>query len=262
MSDAAKYARTERRNNILSRYAQMAPGMQGAGAGAAMPETMDANSMGGPGISTLTTDPMAASMGEDGQDMDSISEPGKKKPFGVVCPSCGGTSTNVSGMNATCETCGTEYKIEMSLTIVSPGEKSEEEEGGMPGEEPEGPIGGPMGAPGAMTGGAPPAPAAPGAPAAGAPMPGMPAMANTKAMFRLAATVDADVYLESAQEGFNRTASRRMPFGMVCPSCGNRKANKVKDTTFCHDCGNISKTTVAANKNNPTKLDVTITWID
>ena len=264
MSDAAKYARNERRNNILSRYAQMAPGMPGAGAGAGMPETMDANTMGGPGISALTTDPMAAPMGDDAQDMDSISEPGKKKPFGVVCPSCGGTSTNVSGMNATCETCGTEYKIEMSLTIVSPGEKSEEEEeeGGMLGEEPEGPIGGPMGAPGAMAGGAPPAPAAPGAPAAGAPMPGMPAMANTKAMFRLAATVDADVYLESAQEGFNRTASRRMPFGMVCPSCGNRKANKVKDTTFCHDCGNISKTTVAANKNNPTKLDVTITWID
>jgi hypothetical protein len=264
MSDAAKYARNERRSNILSKYAQMAPGgvpgMPGAGAGAAMPETMDANAMGGPGISTMTTDPMAAPLGEE--DMDSISEPGKKKPFGVVCPSCGGTNTNVSGMNATCETCGTEYKIEMSLTVVSPGEKSDEEgEDEMPGEEPEGPIGGPMGAPGAMAGGAPPAPPAPGA-AAGAPMPGMPAMASTKAMFRLAATVDSDVYLESAQEGFDRTASKRMPFGMVCPSCGNRKANKVKDTTFCHDCGNISKTTVAANKTNPTKLDVTITWID
>jgi hypothetical protein len=90
----------------------------------------------------------------------------------------------------------------------------------------------------------------------------MPAMASHKAMFRLATTVDADVYLASAQEGFTRTSSKRMPIGMVCPSCGNRNAHKVKDTSFCHECGNISKTTVTANKKNPTKLDVTITWID
>jgi len=263
MSDAAKYARKERRDNILNRYAQMAPGMAGGGAGAAMPETMDANAMGGPGISAMTTDPMAAPVEGEGDDMDAISEPGKKKPFGVVCPSCGSTNTNVSGLNATCKACETEYKIEMSLTIVSPGtleDSSNENE--MPEEEPEAPIGGPMGAPGAMAGGMPPAPAAPGAPAAGAPMPGMPAMASHKAMFRLATTVDADVYLASAQEGFTRTSSKRMPIGMVCPSCGNRNAHKVKDTSFCHECGNISKTTVTANKKNPTKLDVTITWID
>jgi hypothetical protein len=103
-----------------------------------------------------------------------------------------------------------------------------------------------------------PAPAAPPAPG----MPGLPATASVKGLFRLAATVDADVYLETAKEGFNRTASKKLPIGMVCPKCGNREANKVKDTSFCHSCGNISKTTVAQNKNNPSKLDVTITWID
>jgi ribosomal protein L44E len=49
---------------------------------------------------------------------------------------------------------------------------------------------------------------------------------------------------------------------MVCPQCGNRKAHKVKNNTFCHDCGNYSKTEVKANKKNPSKLDVNITWID
>jgi hypothetical protein len=53
-----------------------------------------------------------------------------------------------------------------------------------------------------------------------------------------------------------------LPIGMVCPCCGNRKAHKVKDNTFCYDCGNYSKTRVASCKNDPTKLEVSITWID
>lgn len=108
------------------------------------------------------------------------------------------------------------------------------------------PVGGPMGAP---------APAAP-------PMGGMPAMAEARGLFRLAATVDSDVYLKTAMPSFDRTAELRLPVGMVCPKCGNREASKVKDTTFCYDCGNIAKTTVAQNLKNPSKLDVTITWID
>ena len=117
----------------------------------------------------------------------------------------------------------------------------------MPAMPPAGaPVGGPMGAP------------APGAPAPG----GMPAMAEARGLFRLAATVDSDIYLKTAMPNFDRTSEKRLPVGMVCPKCGNREANKVKDTTFCHDCGNIAKTTVAQNKKNPSKLDVTITWID
>jgi ribosomal protein L44E len=49
---------------------------------------------------------------------------------------------------------------------------------------------------------------------------------------------------------------------MICPKCGNREAHKVKNNTFCYDCGNYSKTAVSQNKKNPSKLDVNITWID
>ena len=88
-------------------------------------------------------------------------------------------------------------------------------------------------------------------------------MASTyKTMFRLSATVDSDVYLRTAMPDFDRNSEVRLPIGMVCPQCGNRKAHKVKNNTFCHDCGNYSKTEVKANKKNPSKLDVNITWID
>jgi transcription elongation factor Elf1 len=89
-------------------------------------------------------------------------------------------------------------------------------------------------------------------------------MANSsaRAMFRLATTVDSDVYLRTAMPDFDRNAEVRLPIGMVCPQCGNRQAHKVKNNTFCHDCGNYSKTEVTANKKNPSKVDVNITWID
>lgn len=268
MTEEARMARNERRSRILNRYAQMAAPGQGMGGGMAAPAApdmgMDAGAFGGAGISAMTTDPMAADAPVD-EDMDAMSEPGDKKPWGTVCPVCGSDDVDVAESKGSCNSCGSTYEIQMSLKLISDGtggqgEKDEEPEadmgemGGMGdlGPAAGAPVGGPMGAP---------APAAPGAPAPG--MPGLPpATASIKGLFRLAATVDADVYLETAKEGFTRTASRRLPIGMVCPKCGNREANKVKDTSFCHSCGNISKTTVAQNKKNPSKLDVTITWID
>ena len=268
MTEEARMARNERRSRILNRYAQMAAPGQGMGGGMAAPAApdmgMDAGAFGGAGISAMTTDPMAADA-PVGEDMDAMSEPGDKKPWGTVCPVCGSDDVDVAESKGSCNSCGSTYEIQMSLKLISDGtggqgEKDEEPEadmgemGGMGdlGPAAGAPVGGPMGAP---------APAAPGAPAPG--MPGLPpATASIKGLFRLAATVDADVYLETAKEGFTRTASRRLPIGMVCPKCGNREANKVKDTSFCHSCGNISKTTVAQNKKNPSKLDVTITWID
>jgi len=268
MTEEARMARNERRSRILNRYAQMAAPGQGMGGGMAAPAApdmgMDAGAFGGAGISAMITDPMAADA-PVGEDMDAMSEPGDKKPWGTVCPVCGSDDVDVAESKGSCNSCGSTYEIQMSLKLISDGtggqgEKDEEPEadmgemGGMGdlGPAAGAPVGGPMGAP---------APAAPGAPAPG--MPGLPpATASIKGLFRLAATVDADVYLETAKEGFTRTASRRLPIGMVCPKCGNREANKVKDTSFCHSCGNISKTTVAQNKKNPSKLDVTITWID
>ena len=101
-----------------------------------------------------------------------------------------------------------------------------------------------------------------GAPGMVPPAPGMAPVANFKSMFRLATTVDSDVYLRTAMPDFNKATEKRLPVGMICPSCGSREAHKVSNNTFCYDCGNYSKTTVASNKKNPSKLDVTITWID
>jgi len=268
MSDAARMAKVERRNNILNRYAQMgAPGGApggGMGGGQAMGGEMgaDGNAFAGPGLSAMTTDPMAAPAGDamGGEDLDAVSEPGEKKPWGSVCPVCGSDDVNISDSNADCQSCNAAYKILQSIELISNGNEdsakpSAEEDmgaapeaaGAMPPMPPAGaPVGGPMGAP------------APGAPAPA----GMPAMAETRGLFRLAATVDSDVYLKTAMPSFDRTAELRLPVGMVCPKCGNREASKVKDTTFCYDCGNIAKTTVAQNHKNPSKLDVTITWID
>ncbi len=260
MSDAARMAKIERRNNILNRYAQMAaPGAAPAMGAPAMGDMgADPNAFAGPGLSAMTTDPMAAPTDDMGGDLDAVSEPGEKKPWGSVCPVCGSDDVNISDSNADCQSCNAAYKILQSLELISSGSKEgakpeegmeagPEAAGGLPPMPPAGaPVGGPMGAP------------APGAPAPA----GMPAMAETRGLFRLAATVDSDVYLKTAMPSFDRTAELRLPVGMVCPKCGNREANKVKDTTFCHDCGNIAKTTVAQNLRNPSKLDVTITWID
>jgi hypothetical protein len=81
-------------------------------------------------------------------------------------------------------------------------------------------------------------------------------------MIRLSSTVDSDVYLRTAMADFDRNNERMLPIGMVCPSCGDREVNKVKNNSFCHACGNYSKTTIKTSAKDPSKLDVSIVWID
>ena len=254
MTASAKMSREAKRNQILQKYAQV-PGMAPAAppAGPVDPNLgQPAVPAGAPapggdlGISALTGgDEM-----NESPETDSISEPGEIKPLGAVCPGCGSDNVNISESNGDCQVCGTTYKIQQSIEIVSYGEgkKGAEE---MPdlgmGEE----MG--LGAATAPTEVAPP-PTAPPA--------GMAPMASYKAMYRLAATVDADVYLRTAMPDFDRKTEKRLPFGMVCPKCGNREAHKVKNNTFCYGCGNFAKTAVSQNKKNPSLLDVSITWID
>jgi len=250
MSDSAKFARTNRRNQVLSKYA-MAPGMGGAAMGT--PGTAPASPPAGP-VGDLSASPgmAAGDLGVSGftgnemgqsPDMDAISEPGEKAPWGSICPVCGSKDVDVAESKASCNSCSSVFEIEMMLKLVSDGT------GGMGKKkdelvEEEAPLGGDTGL-GAAT--APPAPA----------------MASSlKSMIRLSGTIDADVYLKTASPSFDKTAEKMLPIGMVCPSCGNRKAHKVKDNTFCYNCGNYSKTKVAACKNDPTKLEVSITWID
>ena len=217
----------------------------------------------GIGAAPAATDP--GILGMTGGSPDGVSdegpmlgdtEPGEKKPWGSICPVCGADDVNISESNADCQSCGTTYKILQSIELISLGEKGKDgaEETGedlMSGlGEMNAPAETPMpGAEGGM--GAPPAPA-----------PGMAPVANFKSMFRLATTVDSDVYLRTAMPDFDRATEKRLPVGMICPSCGSREAHKVSNNTFCYECGNYSKTTVASNKKNPSKLDVTITWID
>ena len=249
MSDSAKFARKTRRDEVLSKYA-MAPGMGApAGAPGAAPAappagpvgdlSAGANLGGGDlGVSGFTGGEMNQS-----PELDAMSEPGEKKPWGSVCPVCGSNDVDVAESKASCNSCGSAFEIEMMLKLISDGT------GGMGKKnddmvEEEAPLGGDTGL-GAAT--APPAPVA---------------ASSYKSMIRLSATVDSDVYLKTALPTFDKTAERMLPIGMVCPSCGNRHAHKVKDNTFCYKCGNYSKTRVAASKTDPTKLDVSITWID
>ncbi len=258
MTESAKFARRARREEVLRKYAQAAPGVPPAGpaagpvdpmAGMAAPAGEDAGAL---GLTGMPADTAGAGM----DDMDAVSEPGQKKPWGSVCPVCGSDDVNISEGNADCQSCGSNYKILQSLELISEGDKGKamDESGDMG-------LGPDMGL-GAATAPIETAPAVPGAPPAAAG--GMAPMANvgTRAMFRLATTVDSDVYLRTAMPDFDKESEKRLPVGMICPSCGSREAHKVKNNTFCYDCGTYAKTKVASNKNNPSKLDVTITWID
>jgi transposase-like protein len=261
MTEGARLSRIRLRNEVLAKYAQVAPGMgMGGGMGASMGGAPGAAPMGAPGdtppapaggdlgVSALT----GGTPGDAGADMDAISEPGEKKPWGSVCPICGSDDVNIAESNADCQSCGSTYKILQSIELISEGNKGagsaapaeEEALGGAGlGEEGLGAATAPAPAPG-MGGG------------------NMAPMASAKSMFRLATTIDADVYLKTASADFDRTTAQKLPIGMVCPKCGDRNAHKVKSSTFCYECGTYSKTEVRANKKNPSLLDASITWID
>jgi len=253
MTEGARLARKSRRDNILAKYAQAVPGMgapapQGPAAGPVDPGlgASGAPAGGDLGISSLTG---GADMNESA-DMDAMTEPGEKKPWGSVCPVCGADDVNISESNADCQSCGTTYKILQQIELISMGDKGKSS----PNEDS-------MGL-GLDTGlGAATAPAELPAPAPAAPGMG-PVASDIRTMVRLSATVDSDVYLKTALPSFDRTAQSMLPVGMVCPSCGDREAHKVKNNTFCYKCGNYSRTTVQASKKDPSKLDVSITWID
>ncbi len=260
MTEAARIARKQRREEVLARYAQTAPGMgaapQAPAAGPVDPSLGMGAAGGGAGILGLTGTDAGDEMSADDPMASEDKEPGEKKPWGSICPVCGSDDVNISEGNADCQSCGTIYEFQMTITLKSMGEKGKATEEG---EEPGLGLGEDMGL-GAATA---PEAAAPQAPAMAPEAPGMaPTASNTKAMFRLATTVDSDVYLRTAMPDFDKNTEKRLPVGMVCPSCGSREAHKVKNNTFCYDCGNYAKTVVKANKNNPSLLDVTITWID
>ena len=277
MTAAAKASRLARRKEILNRFAQAAPGGMGMGGAPAAPPApgMDGMGMGGAadglGLSALTV-PTAAGDNpvEEPADTDAMSEPGKVKPIGSVCPICGSDDVDLANSEGECNSCSTRFKVLQSIEIISVGGEG----GAKPADDMDlgAPAGDDMGlgaatapapAPGGdmggmdMGGGMPPAGAGGGMGA-----PGMGAMAATvPAMYRLSATVDADVYLRTAMPDFNREAAKQLPIGMVCPKCGNREAQKIKNSTICYDCGNYAVSSVKPNQDDPTKVDVSIDWL-
>jgi hypothetical protein len=276
MSEAAKKARLARRQQILKRFAQMAPGMgmaSGMGTAPMAPGIDATGGMGmaasdGLGISALTV-PTAAGGNpvEEPADTDAMPEPGKIHPIGTICPICGSDDVDLVNSEGKCNSCGTKFRVMQSIEIITIGDGTGDDAAkakgtGVP-PVPNTGLGDDMGL-GAATAPAPTAPdmgmggMTPGA----APAPGMGAMANVgPAMYRIAATVDADVYLRTAMPDFNRDTEKQLPIGMVCPKCGNRHAQKIKNSTICYNCGNYAVTSLKANKTDPTKLDVSITWL-
>ena len=260
MTEAARLARKIRREEVLSRYAQAVPGM-GAAPAAPPAGPVDPNlglsaTGGGQGVLGLTGTEAGAEMSDEDPMAAPTVEPGEKKPWGSICPVCGSDDVNIAESNADCQSCGSVYEIQYGINLKTMGEKGKATEEG---EMPDLGLGDDLGL-GAATAPTEPgaAPAAPGTEQ----VPGMAPTANNKAMFRIATTIDADVYLRTAMADFDKTTEKRLPLGMICPSCGSRQAHKVKNNTFCYDCGNYAKTVVKANKNNPSLIDATITWID
>ena len=272
MSEAAREARLARRQQILSKIAQAAPGMMPPAQEMGTPG-MDASGMGmagaeGLGVAALSV-PTAAGDNpvEEPADTDAMPEPGNPKPIGTICPICGSDDVDLANSEGECNSCGTRYKVMQSIEIISIG-------GGEPvnNDSPEAEMDG-MASPDTMglgedTGlGAATAPAPMGSPDMNNPggMPpaqGMGAMASAgAALYRIAATVDSDVYLKTTMPNFSRTAEKQLPIGMVCPKCGSREAQKVKNSTFCYDCGNYAISSVKPNDSDPTKIDVSITWL-
>ena len=255
MTEGARIARKSRRDEVLSKYAQVTPGApamgapapQGPAAGPVDPNLGAMDPTGGDlGISAMTGTEM-----NETSDLDAMSEPGEKKPWGSVCPVCGSDDVNISESNADCQNCGTTYKILQSIELVSMGDKGKESAE----MEDLGGLGPDMGL-GAATAPTEMPAASPAPPGAG------PLASSIKTMVRLSTTLDSDVYLKTAMPDFDKTSAKMLPVGMICPSCGNRHANKVKNNTFCHSCGNYARTTVKTSKKDPSKLDVSITWID
>ena len=261
MTDAARIARKIRREELLTRYAQAVPGMAPQAPAAPPAGPVDPNmglgaTGGGEGVLGLTGTDAGNEMSDEDPMASPGVEPGEKKPWGSICPVCGSDDVNISELNADCQSCGSVYEILYGINLKSMGEKGKSNEEG---ELPELGLSDDLGL-GAATApvDAAAAPAAPGTEQ----MPGMAPTANNKAMFRIATTIDSDVYLRTAMPDFDKNKEKRLPLGMICPSCGSREAHKVKNNTFCYGCGNYAKTVIKANKNNPSLIDATITWID
>lgn len=255
MTAAAKAARKAKRAELLKKYAQMPPapaapaggGMPPAG-GSPMTDALSGAGQADAGISALTGDDMGMDQGMDNANPEGEPTPGKQAPWGTICPQCGSTDVDVANGEGECKDCGAQLHFKFIVESEPGTGKPQANEGGeeLPGEEP--------GLDELGLGGATaPAPAAPAAPGGAGAAPGVMAQASWDA--------DADIFVRLASNNINRETEKVLPVGFICPACGNRTANKHMNTTFCHNCGMISKSEIRKCLNDPTKLSVSIKWM-
>lgn len=253
-ASASKY-RYEK-SKMLEKYAQM-PGMgggTGAGiggltppAGTGMGEPMGNNPMGASNspISGLTTDSEnGLGLGEEGEpNTDEESMTGDKKPWGTICPQCGSNKVDVANGEGNCPSCGAQLEFSFVVHVKPSNDTSKAQGSDNNGLDTLAPGGSEN----------EPSPANQNA--------NVPNNAGILAQASWVASPDIFVKVASEGDSFNRSKSLKLPLGYVCPSCGNREAEKVKDTTYCVDCGTISKTKITACKTDNTKFVASIIWM-
>jgi ssDNA-binding Zn-finger/Zn-ribbon topoisomerase 1 len=267
-TEGAKELRASKRKAILERIAQIAGmGMPGAPAAAPAPAPAPAGApmgadLAGGGLGALTMADEDAGAAEADSDTDSMPEPGKKSPPGSICPACGSRNVDLADGKGHCNSCQTDMEVKYQITITpssdTENDKSEGESAAAEAPAPEAPLGGDVGL-GAATAPAPEA----GAPAMGAPAAppaaGMTPMAASTppVMVRISWKQDPEVFIKAAQADFDPNNEKTLPVGHVCPSCGNRKAKKVKSTRFCYSCGEVYIPRIHKSSDK-TKVEVSI----
>lgn len=255
MSESVKNIRVAQRQEILKKYAQM-PGGAGAGmgapAGGAPPAGDLSGAADGLGISSFTA-PTAENPEDDLTNVDDMSEPGTKKPWGTICPQCGSEDVDIANGEGNCNSCNAQIVYEFTAKVKPSSDKGKEEAAPAMDEMPAPELGGDMGL-GAATA---PAPGAPGVPGA-APGPGGTAPMMMAASYK----TNPDVLIRVAQLGdkFDRTAEKVLPVGFICPKCGNREASKVASSgrSYCYECGTIAKSEIEERNG---EIYSTITWV-
>lgn len=252
MSESIKNIRIAKRQEILNRYAQAPMGGGPAGGAGAPPMGGElAGAADGLGISSFTA-PTAENPEEDPANVDDMSEPGTKKPWGTICPQCGSEDVDIANGEGNCNSCNAQITYEFTAK-VKPNEDKGGDDKAPAMDEPMPDLGGDMGL-GAATA---PAPGAP-APAGAAPGPGGTAPMMMAASWK----TSPDVLVRVAQlgENFDRKAEKVLPVGFVCPSCGNRGVTKVASSgrSYCYDCGTIAKSEIEERDGN---IYSTISWV-
>jgi hypothetical protein len=262
-TEGAQEMRAAKRKAILERIAQVAGmGMPGAPAVAPAPTPAPAGApmgadLAGGGLGALTMADEDSAAAET--DTDSLPEPGKKSPPGSVCVSCGSRNVDLADGKGHCNDCQTDMEVKYQITITPSSDTENDKSEAAEEPAPEAPLGGDIGL-GAATAPAPAAPGGMGAPApAATPAAGMTPMAKSAppVMVRISWKQDPEVFIKAAQADFDPDNEKTLPVGHICPSCGNRKAKKVKSTRFCYSCGEVYIPRIHKSSDK-TKVEVSI----